>query len=67
MKPALLVILILAGGGLSYWSFDTQAEFETVIKEKIEPGEVLPFETKIKPVRTTVRRVDITFKKGLEP
>ncbi len=36
MKPALLVILILAGGGLSYWSFDTQAEFETVIKEKIE-------------------------------
>lgn len=37
------------------------------IKEKIEPGEVLPFETKIKPVRTTVRRVDITFKKGLEP
>lgn len=37
------------------------------IKEKIEPGEILPFETKVKPVRTTIRRVDITFKKGLEP
>lgn len=37
------------------------------IKEKIEPGEALPFETKIKPVRATVRRVDITFKKGLAP
>lgn len=37
------------------------------IKEKIEPGEILPFETKVKPVRTTVRRVDITFKKGLKP
>ena len=33
----------------------------------VEPGEILPFETKVKPVRTTVRRVDITFKKGLEP
>lgn len=35
------------------------------IKEKIEPGETLPFETKIKPVQPSVRRVDITFKKGI--
>ncbi len=47
---------------------DKQVQEQTIvpIKEKIEPGEELPFETKIKPVRSTVRRVDITFKKGLE-
>ena len=48
---------------------DRSVQEQTIvpIKEKIEPGEILPFETKVKPVRTTVRRVDITFKKGLEP
>ena len=51
-----------------YDNQDKPVQEQTIvpIKERIEAGETLPFETKIKPVRTGVRRVDITFKKGLD-
>ncbi len=34
------------------------------VKEIVSPGEVLPFETKIKPMNLQTRRIDITFKKA---
>lgn len=34
------------------------------VKEIVSPGEVLPFETKIKPMSLQTRRIDITFKKA---
>lgn len=44
-----------------------QSQTIVPVKESVFAGESIPFETKIKPVNPLVRRVEITFYKGLSP
>lgn len=42
-----------------------QDQTVSALKETIASGEILPFETKIKPVKMETRQVDLTFRKAL--